>query len=214
MNNATPDPSGVSPAVSAGVITDVLMKLATQVPGSTEATADEPLPRAQALARHAAAKAAAISGSLALPPGPLGLVTVLPDLITIWKVQQQLVADIAAVYGKQAALRQELMVYCLFKHGAAHLARELVVRVGQRYLVKQATRQVLQNILKKIGVSVTQRVLGKSLSRYVPVLGALAIGAYAYYDTAQVAKTAIETFSRPVVDGADKERMVPTAAGR
>ena len=86
------------------------------------------MPRAQALARHAAVKAAAISGSLALPPGPLGLVTVLPDLVTIWKVQQ-LVADIAAVHGKPAALRQELMVYCLFKHGAAHLARELVVRV-------------------------------------------------------------------------------------
>ena len=116
-----------------------------------------------------------------------------------------MVADIAAVYGQQAALRQELMVYCLFKHGAAHLARELVVRVGQRYLVKQATRQVLQGALQKIGVNVTQRVLGKSISRYVPVLGALAIGAYAYYDTAQVAKTAIETFSRPVVDGADGE---------
>jgi len=206
MGNATPDPSSISPAVSAGLITDVLMKLATQVPGSTEAATDEPLPRAQTLARQAAAKAAAISGSLALPPGPLGLVTVLPDLITIWKVQQQLVADIAAVYGKQAVLRQELMVYCLFKHGAAHLARELVVRVGQRYLVKQATRQVLQKVLKKIGVSVTQRVLGKSISRYVPVLGALAIGAYAYYDTAQVAKTAIETFSRPVVtDGTNGE---------
>jgi hypothetical protein len=37
---------------------------------------------------------------MALPPGPLGLATVIPDLLAIWKLQQQLVADIAAVFGK------------------------------------------------------------------------------------------------------------------
>lgn len=33
-------------------------------------------------------------------PGPLGLLTILPDMYAIWRVQAQLVADIAAVYGK------------------------------------------------------------------------------------------------------------------
>jgi hypothetical protein len=90
------------------------------------------------------------------------------------------------------------MIYCLFKHSAAQAVRDLVVRVGQRMLVKTASLKVLQTIAEKIGIRVTQRVIGKSVSRWVPVVGALGVGAYAYYDTGQVAKTAIDLFERDV----------------
>jgi hypothetical protein len=182
----------------AGPVTQALMDLATQIPISSETPCENPLERAQKLGSAAAAKAAAVSSAMALPPGPLGMLTVVPDLLTIWRIQRQLVADIAAVYGKEASLRRELMVYCLFKHGSAQLARELVIRVGQRYLVKQATLRVFQTILTKIGIRMTQRVIGKGISRFVPVIGALAIGAFAYQDTAKVAATAIETFSKEI----------------
>ncbi len=56
------------------------------------------------LARDAAQKAALVSGSLALPPGPLGMLTVLPDLLLIWKLQRQMVADIFALHGRTAEL--------------------------------------------------------------------------------------------------------------
>ncbi len=191
-------PAPDKPAETTGLITDALMTLATAIPSSDEPTAAEPRARAQAIAAHAAARAAAVSGSLALPPGPFGLLTVIPDLMAIWRIQQQVVVDIASAYGQQASLRRELMVYCLFRHGAAQLARELVVRVGQRYLVRRVTLRVLQQALEKIGIRVTQRVISRGLSRYVPVVGAVAIGAYAYMDTMKVAKTAIETFSHPI----------------
>jgi hypothetical protein len=37
----------------------------------------------------------------------------------------------------------------------------------------------------------------------VPLLGAVTVGAYAYFDTAQVAKTAIDLFERDIVIDAD-----------
>lgn len=100
------------------------------------------------------------------------------------------------------------MAYCLFKHGSAALMRDVVTRVGQRYLVRRTSLRAMQSILQKVGVRVTQRILSKGLSRFVPVVGALAVGGYAYYDTTKVATTAIELFSKEVtVGGRRKDGM-------
>jgi hypothetical protein len=179
-----------------GGLSKALFELISHTPQSEEPGSGSPKERAQEIARAAAMKAAGISGAMALPPGPLGLATILPDLLAIWHLQQGMVADIAAAYGKSAFLRKETMIYCLFKHGGAALMRDLVVRVGERYLVRSAAPRVLQQLLKKVGLRVTQRVLGRGISRWLPVVGALGMGAYAYYDTAQVAATAITLFSK------------------
>ncbi|MDO9192708.1 MAG: hypothetical protein Q7U12_07420, partial [Undibacterium sp.] len=57
----------------------------------------------------------------------------------------------------------------------------------------------MQAIAGKIGVKISQQVLGKSLSRWLPVIGAVGVGGYAYYDTSQVAATAIALFEQEVV---------------
>jgi hypothetical protein len=185
-----------SSAKDSNAVTKALLTLMSHIPDSEELATADPQKRAQFIARTTAVKAAGISGALSLPPGPLGLATLLPDLLAIWRLQQAMVADIAAVYGKSAFLKKETMLYCLFKHGGAALMRDLVVRAGERYLIHQTALKTIQQILQKVGVRVTQKVIGKSIARWVPVLGALGVGAYAYYDTTQVAATAIELFSK------------------
>ena len=67
-----------------------------------------------------------------------------------------------------------------------------------------AATSVLQRVAGRIGVSVSKRAVGKGVSRWLPVVGALGVGAYAYYDTGQVAKTAIDLFSGDVhIDDGD-----------
>ena len=168
------------------------------VPGSTRRSAIEPRTAARVLARSAARKAAAMSGSLALPPGPLGLLTLLPDLIAVWKIQSQLVADIAAVYGRSATLTKEQMLFCLFRHLASQAVRDLVVRAGERWLVQRASLALLQAVAGRIGVHLSKKMIGSSVSRWLPVAGALGVGAYAYYDTSQVAATAMALFERDI----------------
>jgi hypothetical protein len=51
--------------------------------------------------------------------------------------------------------------------------------------------------LTSVGVSVTQRVAGTAASRWLPVIGAAAVAGYAYFDTLQVAKTAISLLETP-----------------
>jgi hypothetical protein len=113
----------------------------------------------------------------------------------IWRLQRQMVADFAAVFGTSAELKAETMIYCLFKHGGAAFTRDLVVRVGERIFIRDTTIKSMQIILSRIGVTISERVITRSLSRFIPFVGAVGLGAYAYYDTTRVAATAIDLFS-------------------
>lgn len=180
-------------------IASALMQVVSKIPGSNETEDDSPDAKSRSLILKASCKAATVSGTLALPPGPLGMLTILPDLLAIWNIQRQLVADIAAVYGKAAILERQQMIYCLFKHAAGQVVRDVAVRVGERFLIREATLKGLQQVLRRIGVSISQRAAGKALSRWLPVIGAVGIGGYAFYDTSQVGKTSMAFFSREIV---------------
>ena len=187
-----------SAAAVAGRIEDIVLDLAGHVPPTDEPRSQTPLARAHALARAAAKAAAGVSGTAALAPGPLGLLTLLPDLVVVWKIQAKLVADIAAAYGQTARLGKEEMLYCLFKHAAAQAFRDLVVRSGERFIVRRAGALVLQALAGRIGLQVAQRTVGKAAARYLPLLGAAGVAGYAWYDTRKVAENAIALFSRPI----------------
>jgi hypothetical protein len=176
-------------------VSDAIMNLLSAVPSSSETGSSAPATQAKLLARNAARTSAGISGGAALAPGPLGMLTLLPDIIGVWKVQAQMVADIAGAYGKTATLTREHMVYCLFKHSAAQLLRDVIVREGARYLVLPLTLQMMRSLVSRIGIQVGERTFGKAIARYAPLVGAMGVGAYAYYDTKKVAQTAIELFS-------------------
>jgi hypothetical protein len=175
-------------------IVEAILNFIGQIPSTDENKSHDPVERTRSITSAAATKAAMTAGTLALPPGPLGWLTILPELITIWKIQAQMVADIAGTYGKQAYLTREQMLYCLFRHTAAQAVRDLVMRVGERFFVRRVSLRTFQTIARKVGVRITQRVIGKSISRWLPIIGALGVGAYAYYDTGQVAQTAIGLF--------------------
>ena len=180
-------------------VTDAIFDLVLQVPASTESSLQNPVGRAHQVSRAAARKASLVSGSMALPPGFFGWLTVLPELYGVWKVQAQMVSDIASIYGKRSTLGREQMLYCLFKHVSAQLFRDVVVRVGERVVVREASVKAIQAIAQQVGVKVTQAVLTKSVSRFVPLIGAVGVGAYAYFDTMQVARNAVELFERDMI---------------
>ena len=178
---------------------DAILDLVLRVPPTAERALDQPQARAQAIGRAAARQASMLASTMALPPGFFGWLTVLPELVGVWKLQSQMVADIAGVYGKSASMDREQMVYCMFKHVSAQLFRDVVVRVGERFLIQRASSAFMRSLVQKLGARVTRNVVGKSVSRFVPLLGAVGVGAYAYYDTTQVARTAMALFSSDIV---------------
>ena len=179
-----------SGAVRHGAIVDALERVIADIPMPSTQKVDRPDEATDAIARRAARQAAVLSGSLALPPGPLGIATLLPDLYLIWQTQRRMVSDMFGVYGQSADLTRSHMLYCLFRHAASHVLRDVAVRAGQRLVVRQLSGSVLRGALGDVGVVVSKRVAGNAAGRWIPLAGAAAVGAYAYWDTMQVAATA------------------------
>jgi hypothetical protein len=184
------------PEIHTRTIAHSILQLVAYVPASTELRVFDPRNRAREITSAAATKAALTAGGLALPVGPLGWLTILPELIAVWRIQAQMVADIAHIYGRPTMLTPEQMMYCLFRHAASQGVRDLVVQVGERMLIQRTTVGVLQAVARRIGVRVTQREVAKGVVKWLPFVGALGVGAYAYYDTAQVSRTAALLFER------------------
>jgi hypothetical protein len=193
-----PDTADPGTASTAHKLTEALLRVVSSVPQSLEKLTDHPDIRAKAIISVACKKAGATSGALALPPGPLGYLTLIPDLYAIWKIQAGMVADLAALHGKSAALTRETMIYCLFRHAASQLVRDLAARAGERIVVRTLSPRILERLLGRLGYKLTQRLAAGAAARLLPLLGAAAVGAYAYYDTAQVGKTAMALFSSPI----------------
>ncbi len=161
-----------------------LIELVANIPLSGEHAAATTRTRARALLRKSALKSAAISGSLALPPGPLGLMTILPDLFAIWRIQAQLVADIAAVCGKT---------------GLSNDRNDFVLSLQA---CRRAGRPRSDCSSRRTGI--------EGASRWVPIAGALGVAGYAYYDTSAVGQTAMDLFSKDL-DG-DAGSQLPEGA--
>ncbi len=198
-----PQPPAASLPAVADVPRDVdgaIERVITDVPPPRTHAVTDPDRQAEVIARSAARKAAVLSGSLALPPGPFGMLTVLPDLYLIWKTQRQMVADIFALYGRTAELTRTHMLYCLFRHAASQVMRDFAVRTGQRIVVRQLSGGALRTAVTRVGLTVSKRMAGQAASRWVPIAGAAAVGAYAYWDTLQVARTAQRLLADPTLD--------------
>ncbi len=178
-------------------VTGAIERVIADVPAPRSHPVARPDDEASALARKAAQRAAMVSGSLALPPGPLGMLTVLPDIYVIWRIQRQMVADIFGLYGRTGELTRTHMLYCLFRHAASQVLRDVAVRAGQRVVLQQLSSGALKGALTRVGATVTQRLAGTAAARWVPLAGAAAVASYAYWDTLQVAKTARRLLADP-----------------
>ena len=172
----------------------LLFELITDIPESLHSPTENSDEKIKKLIRQAAVKASLVSATLSVPAGVTGVLTSVPDIAAIWRIQAQLVSDIAATYGKFAQLSREAMVWCLFRHSAAQLVRDIAVRTGSRIVVQKVSFAVLETLLKKIGLKVSTKFLGRAALRAIPAIGALGNGAYSFYDTTEVGKTAAAYF--------------------
>lgn len=190
-------------------LTRSVLEVAGHVPDTEEPVSRGPQHRAHAIADTAASKAALAAGTLALPPGPIGWLTIVPELAAIWRIQRQMVADIAGAYGVSADLTRSHMLYCLFRHAAAQAVRDIGVQVGARLLIQDLPLRAIEKVAAKIGISVSKRLVGRGIARWLPMVGAVGVGAYAYYDTRQVARTAIALFSGDSAPAPKRSRPAP-----
>lgn len=162
---------------------------------------------AREIIKEACWKTGALSGTLSLPPGPFGILSLLPELLLTFKLQGKLVKDIASIYGKESECKKEILLYCLFNDLNKEILKDVIQEVGWKVVVRPVSLKMYQNILEKLGLASLRVVAKKTSGRWVPLLGAIFSGGMTYLETKHVGERAMKIFSGEIIieNGETKE---------
>ena len=148
---------------------------------------------------HKAARSAfLLSTGAGIPTGPIGLATIVPELIGLMKIQVNLIFRIAKFYHQEAKVSATLVLFVLgnalgvvLKHA---LAEKIGAQVAMRSLGTQGTRKLTQKIGEKIGTELMQKAAG----RWIPVVLAPVFGYFSLSMTKRIGREAETLLSRVI----------------
>lgn len=150
------------------------------------------------MVKSASWKAFAISTAAAIPPGFIGYVTILPEIIAVTKVQINLIYSIAKYYRKAATMNATITTLIFANETGIAIGQDVVKKVGPKLVVRalgtKALRPITQRIAARIGARVTQRLV----ARWIPFLLAPVFGAFSKSMTTTIGKYAIKLFQNDI----------------
>ena len=150
------------------------------------------------LTKKAAWKLSFISAGLALPPGYIAYATVLPEILLLYRVQGHLVKDIAALYGKEQQVTQELLLYCLFQKSQNFFLKNIVKEFSTRTIIRPMTFHAVESMIFRVSERIANRYLRPSISKFIPFSGLVLSSGKTYVDTLAIGKRSQEIFSKEI----------------
>jgi uncharacterized protein (DUF697 family) len=139
-----------------------------------------------------------VSTAAGIPPGPLGMTTIVPELITITKIQINLVYRIAKFYNKEQLVTPTIILHILATALGIVLGRNLLRKMGTRFIVKALSLQVIKTMAQKLGITIGTRLLAKIGARWIPIVTAPIFGAFSKGQTKRVGIASNEIFSSDI----------------
>lgn len=191
-----------------GLFEEVIAKQASHYARSPQA---RPSRRdVDAIIARAANTNAAVAATANLIPGPLGMVAAVPEILMVLRNQTVMIYDIGVACGQERFMRTELVVGLLESATKGGTTSLLLVQ-GGKLLVRRASLRVMQKVIVMLGGQITQRVLKSMIGKWLPVVGALAMGAWARFTTKQLGEQAASMLSLTIVEGgvADEPPQLP-----
>ena len=142
---------------------------------------------------------ALVAGAAGLIPGPWGMLAAVPEIITVIRNQAKMISDICIACGQHRHLRAELVVGILISTMGSG-GGSLIAVQGGKLLVRRASLRVMQKVIAMLGGKVTQQLLKSMVGKWLPVVGAAAMAAWARFTTKKLGEQAFELLSKEIVD--------------
>jgi hypothetical protein len=139
----------------------------------------------------------AISGGINLIPGPWGMAAAIPEIAILIRNQLAMIYDIGVAHGKIKILNKELLAG-IFLSAMGVSAGGLLVMHGGTVLVRRVALRVFQKVIIILGGDVTQQLLKSMISKWLPIVGPVAMAAWSNYSTRQIGKKAAEILAMPI----------------
>ncbi len=144
---------------------------------------------------EAGQKAFKISTALGLIPGPLGMVTILPEVAALTKLQINLIYRIAKRHGKQEEVNSELVLLILGNAMGVAAGEVLLREAGARLVLKSVNTRLIKALAKKIGARMVDTAAEKAIARWIPMVTAPLFGYFSRSLTRKIGREANKLFS-------------------
>lgn len=155
---------------------------------------------------------AMIAGGFSLIPGPWGLLALIPEMVMVVQNQVRMIYDIGVASGKGDVLTREL-VLSIALSASGTSAMSVLTMKGSTVLVRRTSLRMFQKLVKVFAGKVTQQMVKSAVAKWLPIIGALAIGAWTRYTTLEIGRKAKELLAgsielEPSVELDDTEATV------
>lgn len=141
---------------------------------------------------------AAVAGGVSLIPGPWGMAAAVPEVVLILRNQVAMICDLIAAAGKPGIISKELVLGILLSSSGI-VGIGLLTIHGGKVVIRRASLRVLQKIIVLLGGRVTQQLLKSMISKWLPVVGAVAMAAWARVSTKRLGEQAKSILSQDVL---------------
>jgi uncharacterized protein (DUF697 family) len=149
----------------------------------------------QMMTRKASRAAFLISTGAAIPTGPIGLATIVPEVVAVTKLQIDLIYKIAKFYKQETKMNKTIILAVLGAALGVVLKHALINKVGSRIIVKSLGAESAKRITREIGEKFGARLLRKGLGRWIPIILAPFFGYFSLSMTRKVGREADLLFS-------------------
>ena len=148
---------------------------------------------------QAGREAFVVSSAAGLVPGPLVFAAIVPELVSVTKIQLNLVRRIARHYGSDTKMDKTLLLLIFGEALGLALGKSLTRRAGTRLVIRVLETQVAKAVARKIGSRIVTKAIQESVVRWIPLVAAPVLGAFSRSMTVRIGRQADKLFSQGVV---------------
>jgi hypothetical protein len=149
----------------------------------------------QKMIRKASRAAFLISTGAGIPTGPMGLATIVPEVVALIKLQINLIFKVAKFHQQEAKVNKTIILTVLGVAMGVVLKHALINKVGTRLIVKSLSAEGAKRITREIGEKFATGLLKRGLGRWIPLILAPVFGYLSLSMTRKVGREAESLFS-------------------
>ncbi len=142
------------------------------------------------MTRKAARYAFMLSTGAGIPTGPLGLATIIPELVALTKIQINLIYKIAKYHNQEAQVNATLILFIMGNALGVVLKHALAEKMGSRIITRSLSAEGTRKLAQKIGEKISTQFFRKAAGRWIPLVLAPVFGYFSYAMTKKVGREA------------------------
>jgi hypothetical protein len=139
---------------------------------------------------EAAKKAFWVSTTLSAAWGPAGLATIFPEIISLVKIQMNLVYKIAHYHHKRHILNHTAILLIFANALGLAIGPLILHKIGTRLVIKSLSLPLINMIARKIGLAIAVKISQRVVGRWVPILLAPVFGLFSKRMTRKIGREA------------------------